>query len=44
MLNCSLALGRIKAGEMELGLGIHGEPGAETLTLQPVDAIVAQVC
>lgn len=28
---------------MELGLGIHGEPGAETTKLQPVDAVVAQV-
>lgn len=28
---------------MELGLGIHGEPGAETAPLRPVDEIVAQV-
>ena len=34
---------RIKAGDMEMGLGIHGEPGAETLPVKPVDEIVAQV-
>ena len=28
---------------MELGLGIHGEPGARTVPLQPVDIIVTQV-
>lgn len=28
---------------MEMGLGIHGEPGAETLPLQLVDATVGQV-
>lgn len=28
---------------MELGLGIHGEPGAFTAPMQPIDAIVAQV-
>jgi dihydroxyacetone kinase len=28
---------------MEMGLGIHGEPGAETLPVKPVDEIVAQV-
>lgn len=28
---------------MELGLGIHGEPGASKGPLQPVDAVVAQV-
>jgi hypothetical protein len=28
---------------MEMGLGIHGESGAETLPVQPVDKIVAQV-
>lgn len=28
---------------MELGLGIHGEPGASKVPLQPVDAIVSQV-
>ena len=28
---------------MELGLGIHGEPGAKTAPLQPVDDIVKQV-
>ena len=28
---------------MELGLGIHGEPGARTAPLQPVDGIVEEV-
>ena len=28
---------------MELGLGIHGEPGAWRGPAQPIDAIVAQV-
>ena len=34
---------RIGPRQMELGLGIHGEPGASKAALQPVDAIVAQV-
>ncbi|CAL8469949.1 g9491 [Coccomyxa elongata] len=34
---------RIGPGEMELGLGIHGEPGASKGPLLPVDAIVLQV-
>ncbi|BDA43964.1 Triokinase/FMN cyclase [Coccomyxa sp. Obi] len=34
---------RIGPGEMELGLGIHGEPGASKGPLLPVDAIVSQV-
>ena len=34
---------RIQPGEMELGLGIHGEPGASKGALKPVDQIVAQV-
>lgn len=34
---------RIGAGEMEMGLGIHGEPGAYKAPLQPVDAIVSKV-
>ena len=34
---------RIQPGEMELGLGIHGEPGASKGPLKPVDQIVAQV-
>ena len=38
MLTC-----RIQPGEMELGLGIHGEPGASKGPLKPVDQIVAQV-
>ena len=41
--NMSACSDRIKAGEMEMGLGIHGEPGAETLPVKPVDEIVAQV-
>ena len=35
---------RIADGKMELGLGIHGEPGAETAPLQPVGEIVSTVC
>ena len=34
---------RVASGTMELGLGIHGEPGAKTAPLQPVDGIVAEV-
>ena len=34
---------RIGRGEMELGLGIHGEPGASKGPLKPVDEIVALV-
>ena len=34
---------RIQPGEMELGLGIHGEPGASKEPLKPVNQIVAQV-
>ncbi|KAK9824231.1 hypothetical protein WJX72_008791 [[Myrmecia] bisecta] len=34
---------RIPAGHMELGMGIHGEPGASQAPIQPVDQIVAQV-
>lgn len=29
--------------EMELGLGIHGEPGAQRIKLKPVDEVVATV-
>ena len=36
-------VGRLAPGEMELGLGIHGEPGACRGPAQPIDAIVAQV-
>ncbi|GAQ78019.1 hypothetical protein KFL_000060860 [Klebsormidium nitens] len=34
---------RLGAGKMELGLGIHGEPGAAVADVQPVDAIVSHV-
>lgn len=30
----------IKDGEIEIGMGIHGEPGIETAPLRPVDEIV----
>jgi len=33
----------IKDNEMEIGIGIHGEPGQERLPLQPVDAIVERM-
>jgi riboflavin kinase/FMN adenylyltransferase len=31
---------RISADQAELGLGIHGEPGVETIPLQPVRALI----
>ncbi len=31
---------RLGADRIELGLGIHGEPGAETLAMQPADALM----
>ncbi|KAK4778517.1 hypothetical protein SAY86_006045 [Trapa natans] len=34
---------RLGPRKMELGLGIHGEPGAAVVDLQPVDAIVSHV-
>ncbi|XP_024017929.1 putative 3,4-dihydroxy-2-butanone kinase [Morus notabilis] len=34
---------RLGPGKMELGLGIHGEPGADVADLQPVDVIVSHV-
>ncbi|KAL5545123.1 hypothetical protein UlMin_008907 [Ulmus minor] len=34
---------RLGPGKMELGLGIHGEPGAELADLQPVDVIVSHM-
>ncbi|KAL9669996.1 hypothetical protein QQ045_007546 [Rhodiola kirilowii] len=34
---------RLGPGKMELGLGIHGEPGAAVTDLLPVDVIVAHV-
>ncbi|KAM1478278.1 hypothetical protein PS2_039230 [Malus domestica] len=34
---------RLGPGKMELGLGIHGEPGAAVADLQPVDVIVSHV-
>nr|DAD36704.1 TPA_asm: hypothetical protein HUJ06_007345 [Nelumbo nucifera] len=34
---------RFGPGKMELGLGIHGEPGAEVTDLQPVDVVVSHV-
>ncbi len=30
-------------GEMEVGIGIHGEPGRERVPLEPADAIVARL-
>lgn len=35
--------GRLGPGKMELGLGIHGEPGADVADIQPVDVIVSHV-
>ncbi|TQD83623.1 hypothetical protein C1H46_030790 [Malus baccata] len=34
---------RLGPGKMELGLGVHGEPGAAVADLQPVDVIVSHV-
>ncbi|XP_026659968.1 putative 3,4-dihydroxy-2-butanone kinase isoform X2 [Phoenix dactylifera] len=34
---------RLGPGLMELGLGIHGEPGAAVADLQPVDVVVSHV-
>lgn len=34
---------RLGPGKMELGLGIHGEPGALVADLQPADVVVAHV-
>ncbi|KAL2930508.1 putative 3 4-dihydroxy-2-butanone kinase [Bienertia sinuspersici] len=34
---------RLGPGKMELGLGIHGEPGAAVADLQPADVVVAHV-
>uniref|UniRef100_A0A7N0VA95 3,4-dihydroxy-2-butanone kinase n=1 Tax=Kalanchoe fedtschenkoi TaxID=63787 RepID=A0A7N0VA95_KALFE len=34
---------RLGPGKMELGLGIHGEPGAAVTDLLPVDVVVAHV-
>ncbi|TYI72568.1 hypothetical protein E1A91_D07G070700v1 [Gossypium mustelinum] len=34
---------RLGPGKMELGLGIHGEPGAAVADLQPVDVVVTHV-
>ena len=33
----------IKPGEMEIGMGIHGEPGMRRETLRPADAIVDEI-
>ncbi|CAO2823314.1 unnamed protein product [Amaranthus hypochondriacus] len=34
---------RLGPGKMELGLGIHGEPGAAVADLQPADVVIAHV-
>lgn len=34
---------RLGPGRMELGLGIHGEPGAAVADIQPVDLVVSHV-
>lgn len=34
---------RLGPGKMELGLGIHGEPGAAVADIQPVDVVVGHV-
>ncbi len=33
----------IKPGEMEIGMGIHGEPGMRRETLRPADAVVDEI-
>jgi dihydroxyacetone kinase len=39
----SSAPSRIGADEMEMGLGLHGEPGAYTSKVKPVDEIVTEL-
>ncbi len=34
---------RLAPGEMEMGLGIHGEPGASTKKIVPVREVVAEL-
>jgi hypothetical protein len=34
---------RLGPGKMELGLGIHGEPGAVVADLRPVDSVVSLI-
>ncbi|KAJ7542479.1 hypothetical protein O6H91_10G108400 [Diphasiastrum complanatum] len=34
---------RLGSGKMELGLGIHGEPGAAVADVQPVDDVVSHI-
>ncbi|XP_057952075.1 putative 3,4-dihydroxy-2-butanone kinase [Malania oleifera] len=34
---------RLGPGKMELGLGIHGEPGASVADMQPVDVVVSHI-
>jgi dihydroxyacetone kinase len=34
---------RLGAQKMELGLGIHGEPGAAVVDVEPVDVVVSHV-
>ncbi|WOG93602.1 hypothetical protein DCAR_0312888 [Daucus carota subsp. sativus] len=38
-----VASDRLGPGKMELGLGIHGEPGAAVTDVQPVDSLVSHV-
>ncbi|KAL8123954.1 putative 3,4-dihydroxy-2-butanone kinase isoform X1 [Apium graveolens] len=38
-----VASDRLGPGKMELGLGIHGEPGAAVTDVQPVDSVVSHV-
>ncbi|KAL1200734.1 putative 3,4-dihydroxy-2-butanone kinase [Cardamine amara subsp. amara] len=38
-----VASDRLGPEKMELGLGIHGEPGASVVDIQPVDAVVSHV-
>ncbi len=45
MSSCTIpgrpAESRMRADEVELGLGIHGEPGAELVSLRPIDQLAA---
>ncbi|KAL1204349.1 putative 3,4-dihydroxy-2-butanone kinase [Cardamine amara subsp. amara] len=38
-----VASDRLGREKMELGLGVHGEPGASVVDIQPVDAVVSHV-
>ena len=40
---CGRGEERLAAGEMEVGMGIHGEPGIRRCATKPIDAVVADL-